>query len=93
VSVARITLAEVFLKRFFKIFLLSWVWWCTPLIPGLGRQRHVDFSVQGHSGLYSEFQDIQSYTGKPCLKKTKNKKSKTTTTKMIVLLFQRLVYP
>jgi hypothetical protein len=22
---------------------LSWVWWCTPLIPALGRQRQADF--------------------------------------------------
>jgi hypothetical protein len=24
-----------------KIF--SWAWWCTPLIPALGRQRKADF--------------------------------------------------
>jgi hypothetical protein len=22
-------------------------WWCTPLIPALGRQRQVDFWVRG----------------------------------------------
>jgi hypothetical protein len=22
---------------------ISWVWWCTPLIPALGRQRQADF--------------------------------------------------
>jgi hypothetical protein len=37
-----------------------------PLILALGRQ--VDFWVQGQPGLQSEFQDIQSYTEKPCLK-------------------------
>jgi hypothetical protein len=21
----------------------SWAWWCTPLIPALGRKRQVDF--------------------------------------------------
>jgi hypothetical protein len=21
----------------------SWAWWCTPLIPALGRQRQADF--------------------------------------------------
>jgi hypothetical protein len=47
-------------------------WWCTPLIPALWRQRQVDF--WGQPGLQSEFQDSQSYTEKPCLKKPKNKK-------------------
>jgi hypothetical protein len=26
-------------------------WWCTPLIPSLGRQRQADFWVWGHPGL------------------------------------------
>jgi hypothetical protein len=30
-------------------------WWHTPLIPALGRQRQVDFWVQGQPGLQSEF--------------------------------------
>jgi hypothetical protein len=47
-------------------------WWRTPLIPALGRQRQVDFIVQGQPGLQSEFQDSQGYTEKPCLKKKKN---------------------
>ena len=42
-------------------------WWCTLLIPALGRQRQVDFRVQGQPGLQSEFQDSQGYTEKPCL--------------------------
>jgi hypothetical protein len=47
------------------------------LIPALGRQRQADFSVQGHPGLQSEFQDSQGYTEKPCLKnKNKNKNPK-----------------
>jgi hypothetical protein len=51
----------------------SWAWWHTPLIPALGRQRQVDFWVQGQPGLQSEFQDSQGYTEKP--KKKKKKKS------------------
>jgi hypothetical protein len=47
------------------------VWWCTPLIPALGRQRQVDFWVWGQPGLQSEFQDSQGYTEKPCLEKPK----------------------
>jgi hypothetical protein len=39
------------------------------LIPALGRQRQADFCVLGQPGLQSEFQDRQSYTEKPCLKK------------------------
>ena len=45
-----------------------------PLIPALGRQRQADFSVRGHPGLKSEFQDSQSYIEKPCLEKSKEKK-------------------
>jgi hypothetical protein len=51
-------------------------WGHTPLIPALGRQRQADFWVQGQPGLQSEFQDSQSYTEKPCLKKPKKKKKK-----------------
>jgi hypothetical protein len=46
-------------------------WWCTPLIPALGRQRQVDFRVRGQPGLQSEFQDSQGYTEKPYLEKQK----------------------
>jgi hypothetical protein len=59
-----------------KICPLSQAWWCTPLIPALGRQRQVDFWVQGQPGQQSEFQDSQGYTEKPCLKKKKKKKKK-----------------
>jgi hypothetical protein len=52
-------------------------WWCTSLIPALGRQRQMDFWVRGQPGLQSEFQDSQGYTKKPCLeKKRKEKKRK-----------------
>jgi hypothetical protein len=54
----------------------SWAWWCTPLIPALGRQRQADFWVQSQPGLQSEFQDSQDYTERPCLKKPKKKKKK-----------------
>jgi hypothetical protein len=52
----------------------SQTWWCTSLIPALGRQRQPDFWVPGQPGLQSEFQNSQSYTEKPCLEKTKQKK-------------------
>jgi hypothetical protein len=53
---------------------MSWAWWHTPLIPALGRQRQVDFWVQGQPGLQSEFQDSQDYTEKPWLANQKKKK-------------------
>ena len=55
-------------------YLKSWaslVWWCTPLIPALGRQKQA--GVWGQPGLQSEFQDSQGYTEKPCLKKPKRR--------------------
>jgi hypothetical protein len=58
-------------KRIFKNELEAGQWWRMPLIPALGRQRQVDFWVQGQPGLQSEFQDSQGYTEKPCLKKKK----------------------
>ena len=30
-------------RKTFKNSYLSWPWWCTPLIPALGRQRQADF--------------------------------------------------
>jgi hypothetical protein len=47
-----------------------------PLIQVLGRQRQADFWVWGQPDLQSEFQDIQGYIEKSCLKKTKNKNKK-----------------
>lgn len=39
-----------------------------PLIPVVdGRQRQVDLCGKEQPGLQTEFQDSQSYTGKPCL--------------------------
>jgi hypothetical protein len=52
------------------------VWWRTPLIPALERQRQADFWVRGQLGLQSEFQDSQGYTEKPYLGKEKKKKNK-----------------
>ena len=51
--------------------LYSGVWWRTPLVPALGRQRQADVWVRGQPGLQSEFQDSQGYTEKPCLEKPK----------------------
>jgi hypothetical protein len=51
-------------------------WWHITLIPAVGRQRQVDFCVQGHPGLQSEFQDSHRITETPCLEKQKNKKKK-----------------
>ena len=42
----------------------------------LGRQGQVHFWDGGQPGLQSEFQDSQGYTEKPCLKKTKQNKTK-----------------
>jgi hypothetical protein len=54
-------------------------WWCMPLIPALGRQRQMDFWVQGQPGLQSKFQDNQGYTEKPCLEQPPPPKKKTKT--------------
>lgn len=55
-------------------------WWCTPLIPipALRRQRHSDLCEFEFSPVFiqREFQDNQSYSEKPCLKKKTNKKKK-----------------
>ena len=55
---------------------ITWVWWHTPLIPALGRQRQI--WVRGQPGLQSEFQDSQSYSRETLSQKTKqtNKKQK-----------------
>jgi hypothetical protein len=47
------------------------MWWHIALILPLGRQRGGvgrDLSLQSLPGLWSEFQDSQGYTEKPCLK-------------------------
>jgi uncharacterized protein YraI len=59
---------------FKNIFIAGW-WWYMPLIPVLGRQRQVDFCIQGQPGLQSEFQDSKGYTEKPRLEKTKQNKN------------------
>jgi hypothetical protein len=57
------------------------VWWLTPLILALGRQRQEDFWVRGHPGLQSEFQDSQGYTEKPYLKRQNKAKQNKQTNK------------
>jgi hypothetical protein len=66
-------------------------WWRhMPLIPALWRQRQADFFVRGQPGLQSEFQDSQSYTEKPCLKKqNKTKKQNKQTNKKEVHIISR----
>ena len=54
-----------------QIFFLSrngCAWWCTPLIPALGKRKQVDLWVWGQSGLCGELQNSQGYIEKPCLK-------------------------
>jgi hypothetical protein len=55
---------------------LGRVWWCTPVIPALRRQRQADFCVRGQPGLQSEFQDSQGYTHTKKTLSLKNKQTK-----------------
>lgn len=58
---------DLFLGLIYKLWQ---IWWLTPLVPVLGRQRQV--VSRGQPGLHSEFQDSQSCTVRSCLKaKTK----------------------
>jgi hypothetical protein len=66
----------------------SWAWWCTSLIPALGRERQAGFWVRGQPGLQSEFQVSQGYTEKPCLGKKKKKKKK----KCLIFYFYFFLY-
>jgi hypothetical protein len=55
-------------------------WWRKPLIPALGRQRQVDFWVQGQPGLQSEFQNSRATQRNPVSKnqnQTKPNQNKT----------------
>ena len=54
---------------------LARLWWHSPLIPELGRQRQADFWDQGQPVLQSELYDSQGYTEKPCLKTNKQKQT------------------
>ena len=59
-----------------------------PLIPPLRRQRQADFWDHGQPGLQSEFLDSQGYKEKPCLKKTKQNKTKNKQTKNSLIELQ-----
>jgi hypothetical protein len=67
-------------SRFFCLRKLNQArqWWCTPLIPALGRQRQADLGVPGQPGLQSKFQDRQDYSEKLCLEKPKQQTNKQT---------------
>jgi hypothetical protein len=54
-----------------------WAWWCTPLVPALGRQRQVDFWVRGQPGLQSEFQDSRGLHRETLSRKTKTKQNES----------------
>jgi hypothetical protein len=67
-----------------------------PLIPALGRQRQVDFWVQGQPGLQSELQNSQGYTENTYLKTKQNKqqqKSKNKQTRASALLGEMPLFP
>jgi hypothetical protein len=70
-------------SKFYVLTSLLSLWarklWYTPLIPALGRQRQVDFWVQGQPCLQSEFQAGQPGLHREILswKKQKNKRHKT----------------
>jgi len=59
-----------------QVLITAGQWWHMPLIPALGRQKQVDFLVQGQPGLQSEFKNSKVYPKKPCLKKTNNNNKK-----------------
>jgi hypothetical protein len=46
-------------------------WWCTPLIPALGRGRWISEFKASLVVYKVEFQESQGYTEKPCLGKKK----------------------
>lgn len=62
----------------------SWVWWCTPLVPMIGRQRQGDLCLEQPS-LHSKCKD---YTEKPSLgnKEEEEAAAATPTTKAKRLL-------
>ena len=56
-----------------KVVRHSWMWWRTPLIPALGRQRQVDLYEFEASLVYRVIPNSQCYTEKPCLRKQRNR--------------------
>jgi hypothetical protein len=81
---------------FSEIFLFKkqWgqVWWCTPLIPALGRQRQVDLcEFKAVLGLWSESRIARALLHRNSLSQKQNKQNKkpkkTTTTTAAVRWF------
>jgi hypothetical protein len=67
----------VHIYRHIRKLLEARQWWCSPIIPALGRQRQTDFWVQGQPGLQCEFQDSQGYRETLSQKQNKTKQNKT----------------
>ena len=59
----------------YLISVVGWVWWRTPLIPALRRQRQEDLSeFEAITGLHSKFQNSQDFIERAYLKsKMQNK--------------------
>jgi hypothetical protein len=77
------SLQHLLLNLGFKSQSQTGQWWCTPLVPALGRQRQADFCIRGQPGLQSEFKNSQGCTernpvlgGKKERKKKKRKEKK-----------------
>ena len=54
---------------------VRWMCWCVPLILVCGRQRQADLSEFKTSLVYRLSSRTARATGRPCLKKTKKKKT------------------
>ena len=70
-------------------------WFCTPLIPALGKQRQAYLCEFEACLVCSEFQDSQSYTEKTSLKQ--EKKAKKTKKKKLLqgqlgLLYREILF-
>lgn len=64
------------------------VWWCTPIIPALEKQRQEDLWVQAQPDLYIKFQDSQVYIRETLFQQNKTK-TKAKQLKRIHIAFRR----